>query len=347
MQRYRKNQKLAITLQENLRKKMKIVGIGNVLVDELMRISSVNLLNELQLPVGSMTLIDERTYESLAHIRERFTPEVATGGSAGNTIKALAGCGGETAFVGRFARDAQGRAYTACLQHMGIENRLVPAEGHTGICTSLVLPNGERTMATYLGVSAGLSARDIRPECFEGCNLAHVEGYLVQDHALIERVMDVALECGVSLSLDLASYNIVEENRAFLTRLVERGMSIVFANEQESLTFTGDTDAELSLSHLADMAPTVVQKRGDAGSVAVRNGERVEVQAEPVPVVDTTGAGDFYAGGFLYGVSRGATLAQCAHAGSLLSSYVIRRMGCELSAGQWNEIRLKLADIIH
>lgn len=326
---------------------MKIVGIGNVLVDDLMRISSVNVLKELLLPVGSMTLIDESAYASLARVRERFTPEVATGGSAGNTIKALAGCGADTAFVGRIAQDAQGDAYTDCLQRMGIEDRLVRVEGHTGICSSLILPNGERTFATYLGVSAGLSARDIRPECFEGCDMAHVEGYLVQDHALIERVVDVARECGVSLSMDLASYNIVEENRAFLARLVERGVDTVFANEQESLAFTGDADVELSLRHLAGMAPTVVQKRGAAGSVAVRGGKRVEVQAEPVTVVDTTGAGDFYAGGFLYGVSRGATLAQCAHAGALLSSYVIRRMGCELPVAQWDEIRLKLADIIY
>lgn len=326
---------------------MKIVGIGNVLVDELMQIPSVKVLNEQALPVGSMTLIDEHTYGSLARIREQYPPEMATGGSAANTIKALAGCGGQTAFVGRIAQDAQGDAYTACLRRMGIEGRLVWAEGHTGICSSLVLPDGERTMATYLGVSAGLSARDIRPECFEGCDMAHVEGYLVQDHALIERVVDVALECGISLSMDLASYNIVEANRAFLTRLVRRGVSIVFANEQESLAFTGDTDAELSLGHLADMAPTVVQKRGDAGSVAVRDGERVEVPAEPVPVVDTTGAGDYYAGGFLYGVSRGATLGQCARAGALLSSYVIQRMGCELPAEQWDEIRLKLGGIIH
>lgn len=325
---------------------MKIVGIGNVLVDELMRISSVSLLKELGLPVGGMTLIDEPAYESLARVRECFPPEVATGGSAGNTVKALAGCGVQTAFVGRIARDAQGGAYTACLQRMGIEDRMVQAEGHTGICSSLILPNGERTFATYLGVSAGLSARDIRPECFDGCGMAHVEGYLVQDHALIERVADVARERGISLSLDLASYNIVEENRAFLTRLVERGVDILFANEQESLAFTGDHDAERSLSHLADMAPTVVQKRGDKGSVAMRGGERVEVQAEPVSVVDTTGAGDFYAGGFLYGVSRGATLGQCARAGALLSSYVIRCLGCELPAGQWEEIRAKLAHIM-
>lgn len=326
---------------------MKIVGIGNVLVDELMRIPSADLLGRLGLPVGSMTLIDEATYESLARIRERFCPEVATGGSAGNTIKALAGCGARSAFVGRVAPDAQGRAYADCLQRMGIENRLVQAEGHTGICSSLILPNGERTFATYLGVSAGLSARDIRPECFEGCRMAHVEGYLVQDHALIERVVDVALECGVSLSIDLASYNIVEENRTFLTRLVERGVDIVFANEQESLAFTGDSDADESLKHLAAMAPTVVQKRGAAGSVAVRGTECVELKGEHVRVVDTTGAGDFYAGGFLYGVSRGATLEQCARAGALLSSYVIQWLGCELPAVQWNEIRLKLAGIMH
>lgn len=325
---------------------MKIVGVGNVLVDELMRIPSANLLKELGLPVGGMTLIDEQTYESLSCVRERFSPEMATGGSAGNTIKALAGCGADAAFVGCVAQDSAGKVYVDCLRQMGVEGRLVEAEGHTGICSSLILPNGERTFATYLGVAASLSAKNIQPECFEGCHLAHVEGYLVQDHALIERVVDVAQECGVRLSMDMASYNIVEENRVFLTRLVERGVDILFANEQESLAFTGDNDLESSLLHLADMAPTVVQKRGSEGSVAVCGDERVEMPAERVSVVDTTGAGDFYAGGFLYGVSQGASLRQCALAGALLSSYVIQHVGCVLPTAQWNEIRLKLAGIM-
>lgn len=326
---------------------MKIVGVGNVLVDELMRIPSANLLKELGLPVGGMTLIDEQTYESLSCIREHFLPEMATGGSAGNTIKALAGCGADTAFVGCVAQDMAGKVYADYMRQMGIEGRLVEAaEGHTGICSSLILPDGERTFATYLGVAANLSAGDIRPECFEGCRMAHVEGYLVQDHTLIERVVDVARECGVSLAMDMASYNIVEENRMFLTRLLERGVDIVFANEQESLALTGDKDLEQSLRHLAGMAPTVVQKRGSAGSVAVCGGKRVDMPAERVTVVDTTGAGDFYAGGFLYGVSRGASLWQCARAGALLSSYVIQHVGCVLTGAQWDEIRLKLAGIM-
>ncbi len=326
---------------------MKILGIGNALVDELMQIPSPKVLKEIGLPIGGMTLIDEEAYKELSRLREQFPPQTATGGSAGNAILAAAGAGADTAFVGRIADDAAGRAYMDYQRMMGIESRLVHAEGHTGICSSLILPDGERTFATHLGVAAGLSAEDVVPRLFEDCDIAHVEGYLVQDHALMERIVDVALECGVMLSMDLASYNIVEENRDFLARLVQRGVSIVFANEQESLAFTGGDDLEESLRLLSDMAPTVVQKRGAQGSVAVSNGVRAQATGSRVLVVDTTGAGDYYAGGFLYAHSRGAALQQCVNAGSLLSSYVIQNVGAVLRPEQWDTIRQQLKEIIY
>ncbi len=326
---------------------MKILGIGNALVDELMQIPSARVLKEIGLPVGSMTLIDEAAYEALSRVREQYPPQMATGGSAGNAVLAAAGAGARTAFLGRVARDAAGSAFINNQRRMGIESRLqVEEEGHTGICSCLILPDGERTFATHLGVAGDLSADDITPEQFADCGFAHVEGYLVQNHRLMDRIVDMARDCGVTVSLDLASYNVVEEHLQFLHQLVERGVDIVFANEQESLAFTGSSNLEEALRLMAGMAETVVQKRGADGSVAVCKGVRAQATAGRVSVVDTTGAGDYYAGGFLYGLSRGASLQQCVSAGTLLSSFVIQNVGAQLSPGQWDEISGLLKEIM-
>ncbi len=346
LQRYRKNQKQTISLQKKISKTMKILGIGNALVDELMQIPHVRVLKELGLPVGGMTLIDETGYQALSRLREQYPPQMAVGGSAGNAILAAAGAGADAAFLGRVAHDEAGQAYMNNQRLMGIENRLlVVEEGHTGICSSLILPDGERTFATYLGVAADLSVNDITPQTFEGCQLVHVEGYLVQDHALMERIRDVAQECGVLLSLDLASYNVVEAHLSFLRHLVEHGVGIVFANEQESLSFTGGSDLVESLRQMAGITETVVQKRGASGSVAVSKGVRAQAPGCHVNVVDTTGAGDYYAGGFLYAWMRGASLQQCVNVGSLLSSYVIQTVGAQLSPAVWDEVRKKLMEM--
>ncbi len=324
----------------------KILGIGNALVDELMLIDSESVLHDMNLPVGGMTLIDDASYEALEDMRNRFAPQRATGGSAGNAVLAVAGLGGSCAFLGRIGSDETGCFFADNLQRQGIENRLVHATGRSGVASTFITPGGERTFATYLGASALLSAADIADDAFQGAVIVHVEGYLVQNHELLTRILKVARQCGAMVALDLASYNVVQQHWDFLQQCVAEGVDVLFVNEQESEAFTREADLEVALAQMAGQCPVVVQKRGAKGSVAVRGHERAEVQARKVQVVDTTGAGDFYAGGFLYALALGGTLQQCAEVGALCSAHVIQRVGTALPVEEWNEIKLNVARIM-
>lgn len=320
----------------------KILAVGNALVDELLRINSDEQLAKLSLPLGSMTLIGEQQYALLCALRGNLQPTRATGGSAANAIKCVCGLGGSAAFVGRIGSDELGHYYCSELARMGVENRLLHTTGHSGVACTFISPNAERTFATYLGVSAQLCATDITPELFQEADIIHIEGYLVQDHALLSRILEVAHQCGALVSMDLASYNIVIEHRDFLLQCVRQGIDILFANEAESLAFTGTNNAEHALKEMSLLCATTVQKRGKRGSVALSHGQLAEVSAEHVKVVDTTAAGDYYAGGFLWALSQGRTLQQCCMAGSLCSTYIIQLVGGTLPKHQWQEIQEKL-----
>lgn len=324
----------------------KILGIGNALVDELMQITSPDVLNELRLPLGGMTLIDDNAYASLHSIRKDYHPERATGGSAGNAIKAATELGAHSAFIGRVGEDETGKFYLSELKRIGIEDRLIRAQGHSGVASTFITPDGERTFATYLGVAAELKAEDISSDAFQGAAIVHVEGYLVQNHALLSRIIEVARACNARVSLDMASYNVVEDNWDFLHDIVRGGVDILFANEEESKAFSREEDLDAALQHMADLCPIVIQKRGAQGSVAVSATERVSVPGVKVGVVDTTGAGDYYAGGFLWSLTQGGTLKQSCEVGSLLSANIIQHLGATLNTQTWNEIKLKVKEIM-
>lgn len=324
----------------------KILGIGNALVDELMLITSTAVLNELHLPIGGMTLISDDAYDSLNTVRKEYPPQRATGGSAGNAIKAAAELGARCVFMGRVGEDETGRFYLDELKRTGIEDRLIHAQGRSGVASTFITPDGERTFATYLGVASELRAEDIPTNAFQDADIVHVEGYLVQNHALLSRIIEVARAGNARVSLDMASFNVVKENRDFLHDIVRDGVDILFANEEESKAFSREDDPEAALRHMAALCPIAIQKRGAQGSVAVSAAERVSVPGMKVKVVDTTGAGDYYAGGFLWSLVRGGTLKQCCQTGSILSANIIQHLGATLDTQTWDEIKLKVKEIM-
>ena len=179
-----------------------------------------------------------------------------------------------------------------------------------------------------------------------GYGLVHVEGYLVQNPPLIEHLLQTAKTAGLSVSLDLASYNVVAAQRTLFRRLVEEYVDIVFANEQESQAFSGGMAPEETLDELASMCRVAVVKQGCRGSIACRAGERARQQGRCVKVVDTTAAGDFYAGGFLHAYVHGAPLLQCMQAGAAMAEEVIQVMGTQLTPAQWEDLRVRVADIL-
>ena len=181
---------------------------------------------------------------------------------------------------------------------------------------------------------------------FVGYDYLYVEGYLVQNHALILRAVELAKEAGLKVCLDLASYNIVEADRDFFIHIVDQYVDVVFANEEEARAFSG-AEPTVALEHLHSLCEVAVVKLGAGGSSIMCDGKRTWVEALAVDqVVDTTAAGDFYAAGVMYGLMHDCTMQQCAQLGSLLSGYVIQVVGTKLSEEAWNEIKLNVARIL-
>jgi len=320
----------------------KIIGIGNALVDILVRLKDDTFLEQMGLPKGSMMLIDEARQKELRSCMERLPMEQATGGSAGNTMLALAKLGGKAGFVGKIGKDDLGDFYAENCRKVGIDARLMACNLPTGVANTFISPDGERTFGTCLGAASTLQAGDITPALFEGVSMAHIEGYLVQNHELMEAICQTAMEMSVQLSLDLASYNVVAADLPFFQHLVQDYIDIVFANEEEAAAFTGKKDTLEALREIAALKCLAVVKLGGKGASARLGREEVVIGAHKVPVVDTTAAGDFFAGGFLYALNRGASLKDCLSCGALLSEYIIGVVGTRLPEEEWKEIRTSI-----
>lgn len=324
----------------------KIMGIGNALVDILVLMDDESLLEELNLPKGSMQLIGDKV---LLRIREKTVGmklHRATGGAAANTICALAGLGAETGFIGKVGTDDFGSFFERSFKRRGIKTSLLKCNCPSGVASTFVSACGERTFGTYLGAASKLCAEDLSRAMFDGYSYLYIEGYLLQDHELIIRAMQLAKEAGLQICLDMASYNVVEAERDFFDMLITKYVDIVFANESEARAYTGKGPEE-ALQEIASKCSIVVVKTGSEGSLVKKGTEVIRVKPFPVrKVVDTTGAGDFYAAGFLYGLTCGYSLEKCAQISSILAGYVIQVVGTSLTRKKWNEIKLNIESVL-
>lgn len=324
----------------------KIIGIGNALVDALVTLPNDELLHAFGLPKGSMTLIGDEEQQRIQECFASLEVQRATGGSAGNTMLALSKLGIKPGFIGTVGNDVTGDFFAANCAKCGITPFLTRLPIQSGIAYTFISPGGERTFATYLGAAAMMGPDDLKPEMFEGYDYLYVEGYLVQNHALILRAVEMAKERGLKVCLDLASYNIVAADHEFFTRLVEDYVDVVFANEEEARAFAM-ADPDEALQHLHSLCEVAVVKLGPAGSSIMREDEKVLVEAWPVDkVVDTTAAGDFYAAGVMYGLMNDCSLMQCAKVGTILSGHVIQIVGTQLSEDTWNRIKSFISQTI-
>ncbi|HSA33797.1 MAG TPA: adenosine kinase [bacterium] len=316
-----------------------VVGIGNALVDILITLPDDSLLRRLGLPRGTMNLVDLERSRAVLDATGRLSRTVSSGGSAANTVHGLTRLGVPCSFVGKVSDDEWGHYFLDDLTGCGIVPRLLIDGPETGRAVALITPDGERTFATYLGAAVKLSAADLHAGMFADAAIVHIEGYLVQDHALLEQALSVARQSGARVSLDLASHNVVSENIEFLRSLAARRLiDILFANEEEAQAFTGRPPEE-ALPMMAATCPTVIVKLGKEGSIVSRNGITTRIAAVSAPCLDTTGAGDLYAAGFLYGLLRDLPSERCGAIGSLLASRVICRVGAKMDDHEWGEIR--------
>lgn len=319
----------------------KVLGIGNALVDILSRMPSDEYIERLGLPRGSMQLVNsEQSSEIFDCIRE-LNPTTVSGGSAANTIYGLANLGIPTGMIGKVGQDEMADFFTDDLKRSGVEPLLSHSQTHTGNCISLISPDSERTMATYLGAAVELTAADIEPPIFDSYTHFYVEGYLVQNFELIEHALRTAHGKGLITCLDLASYNVVEDNLDFLKHLIAKYVDVVFANEEEATAFTGKEDTE-ALNEIGDLADIVVIKLGRRGSIVKYHNKLVREGIITANSIDTTGAGDLYAAGFLYGMINGLSPEKCAQAGAITSGNVIEVIGTKMDTQRWTRIRQAL-----
>lgn len=326
---------------------MKVVVIGNALVDILAKLSDDSLLKDLNIAKGSMNLIDDAmrkvVLEKIGGLELRMT----SGGSVSNTALALRHLGAPAGFIGKVGNDRYGEFYLKELTESDVNLHLIYETNPSGTAIAMITPEGERTFCTYLGAAANMLKTDLQRAFFEPYTHLYVEGYLVQNHDLIESAMQMAKSLNLTVMLDLASFNVVAADRDFIYKLIDKYVDIVLANEEEISALTGKSVGE-AIHEIAHRVEIAIVKEGDKGSWVKRGHELIHVPVyKKINPVDTTAAGDYYAAGFFYGMSKGASLEKCAQLGSLLSYYVIQVVGTKLTGETWNEIREKTKDILN
>ena len=321
----------------------KIIGLGSPIIDEIAFVDDL-FLDNISGSKGGMELLDESELESIkSGIKEELVQ--ITGGSAGNTIFALARLGTQTSFIGKIGNCAAGNFYKASLaEYGGCTQSFKVGNIPNGKCLSLVTPDGERTMRTSLGAAMTLSADDLSPTDFEGYDHLHIEGFLIMNKDVLMKALELAKANHLTVSFDLASFEIVNQFKTDLQEILKNHIDMVFANEDEASAFTQlpPSQSEESLKVLSELCETAVVKRGAKGTLIAKDNEIIRSEATPVKtVIDTTGAGDFWAAGFLHGWANNKSLEDSAQLGALMGASVIQNQGGTLSHKQWDDI-LKL-----
>jgi sugar/nucleoside kinase (ribokinase family) len=319
----------------------KILGIGNALVDVMTLIDNDSVLEKFSLPRGSMQLVDGEKSAIIKAGTQTFPRTMASGGSAANTIHGLAMLGVPSGFIGSIGNDETGDFFENDFRKAGVNTILHRRSTPTGTAVALVTPDSERTFATHLGAAVELNAGDLTPASFKGYDILYIEGYLIYNMPLITEACRIAKQNKMKVALDLASYNVVETNLGNFKKIVE---DILFANEEEAKAFTG-MDAETALYRLSDMCETAVVKVGSEGSWMKRGEEVIKIGTIQVTSKDTTGAGDLYASGFLYGMANGEPLEKCGLYGAILAGNVIEIIGARLNDNKWDEIKRLIYEI--
>ena len=323
----------------------RILGIGSALVDILTQVPDETIMNELGLPKGSMTYVKA---DDIVRIGERLAQQYgnqrASGGSAANTMSGLARLGVEAGFLSKIGKDEVGEFFKKQMLDTNVQPQLLTTDTPSGRVIALVTPDGERTFATCLGAAAEMSPDDITPELFDGWDILYVEGYLVANPNMLKKVVETAKAKGLTIAIDLASYNVVEESRDFLMDLVNNYVDIVFANEKEAFALTG-MEPEAALHFIADRCQIAVVKVGAKGAFVQRGQEVVTIPPMEAHVVDTTGAGDMWAAGFLAGWVKGESLQRCGMMGAIVAKNIIEVVGAKMDDARWKKIHTSIASL--
>lgn len=323
-----------------------ILGIGNALTDILAVLPDDTFLNTFHLPKGSMQWVDRETCDKIFESLKQYGLQYVAGGSAANTITGTAIFGMPSGFIGKIGNDEVGSLFQSDQAQYGIKSTLLRGKDISGRAMVLISgTNAERTFANYMGATLELGPDDLKPEYFEGYDYFHIEGYLVQNQALIRKAVEMAHAAGCVISIDMASYNVVESNNAFLHDIVDKYVDIVFANETEAKAFTGLNPGQ-ALEEISKHCRIAVVKTGKTGSM-VRSGDEIyTIPSWPAAAIDATGAGDTYAAGFLYAHSLGMPLKVCGEVGSIIAAKVVEVIGSKIDIPRWKDAKQEIRALI-
>lgn len=324
---------------------MKTIGLGNALVDVLLRLQADEVLTQVGIPKGGMELIDRNTMLAIRKAQENTPSSIAPGGSVANSMRAMGKLGAKVGYIGKLGTDAWGEFYEEELRKAGVYPHTIKVSGESGTSTVMVSPDGERTMATYLGPAATLSGDELLEDVIARYDCIYIEGYLIFNEALLRTALELGKKLGLLVVLDLASFTIVESNMNLLHEVVPEYVDILFSNESEAKMYTGLSPQEAVKSIAGEVKVSVVTM-GKEGALICTGDTVCSVPATGGKPVDTTGAGDHFAAGFLYGYTHGATIEQSGCIGSLLAGNIIDVVGAKIPDERWEKIKLKVNRIL-
>ncbi|MCA9080609.1 MAG: adenosine kinase [Planctomycetaceae bacterium] len=310
-----------------------IYGVGNALVDIQAHVSD-QALTELEYAKGIMTLVEEDAQEQVLAKLRNVDVNRCAGGSAANTIMGIADFGGKAAYVGKTAADSVGEFFLKDMRKLGVRIEVPPAtSGQTGTCVVLITDDAQRTMLTHLGVSATLGPDDIDEEEIRQAKYVYVEGYLFAGEptrSAALRAIEVAKKHDVKVAFTVSDPFLIQYHRDEFRSLIEGPVDLLFCNLEEARALTGQHDAVACAQEIHCHAENVALTLGGDGSLLMHEGETIPIEGVEVKAIDTTGAGDMYAAGILYGITNGLTWKQAGHLASHAAARIVGQLGARL-----------------
>ena len=320
-----------------------VYGVGNALVDLEYEIPET-LLSELNIDKGLMTLIEEDKHHELLDKLSGIVSRPCGGGSAANTITASAQLGSSTYYSCKVANDSIGAYFLDDLAASGVKTNLKREsldEGHTGKCIVMVTPDAERSMNTFLGITQKISMAELDEASLKDSDYVYIEGYLVPEvnaRAAAVKARDIAQANGVKTSLTLSDANMVNFFKDGLQEIIGEGLDLLFSNEDEAKLMLDTDDINDCVAGMKSIAKQFAITQGAKGAIIFDGEKTYDIPARSVTAVDTTGAGDIYAGAFLYGLTHGLPFAQCGEIAGFAATTLIQQMGARLTLEQMQEV---------
>ncbi len=332
-----------MSIKKKMNGKNLVVGIGSALVDILVS-ESDEFLTGISNDKGGMTYVDS-AFSGTVLKKTDQEAKLVPGGACCNTIVGIGKLDGNVKFIGKHGNDSLGAIFKKGLEESHVNPQLIVSNTPTGKVLSIITPDAQRSMFTYLGASSEIHPNEIDESVFKDAAIIMVEGYLLFNHELIMSVLESAKKSGGLIAMDLASFTVIRENRSILKRIVKDYVDILIANEDEAFEYTGEQNEIEALKKLSSDVKIGVLKVGKKGSLICESGIIYEINPKGNGyALDTTGAGDLWASGFLYGLVNGYSIKKSGEIGSACGHAVCQVVGASIPDSSWETIKKMYCD---